>query len=144
VAATSATIVLGSEVRQATEEPVLVFTVAADPADPVMVFSPASGVEPRMWVAPPSRRTRPLYTPASRIKADDLLSPPLLFPDRRPSVVAAPPVTDVAAGRVVGSVGSVESVNPPKKRKKKKGKKGKKGGTAPVNVTVHLHMPPTD
>lgn len=147
VAATSSTIVLGSEVRQASEEPVLVFTVAADPADPVMVFSPASGVEPRMWVAPPSRRARPLYTPASRIKADDLLSPPVLFPGRRPSVVAAPPVTDVVAGPAVDSVdsvGSVEPVNPPKKRKKKKGKKGKKSSPAPVNVTVHLHMPPTD
>lgn len=127
------------------EEPVLVFTVAADPADPVMVFSPASGVEPR--IAPPLRRVRPAYTPASRVKSDDLLAPTTLFRDRRVPAVAAQPVEPAApvppAEGPAAEIVPVAAAAVPKKGKKKgKGRK-KKSGQSPVNVTVHVHMPPS-
>jgi hypothetical protein len=127
------------------EEPVLVFTVAADPADPVMVFSPASGVEPR--IAPPMRRLRPAYTPASRVKSDDLLAPTALFRDRRVPAFAPQPVEPAApvppAEGPAAEIVPVAAAAVPKKGKKKgKGRK-KKSGQSPVNVTVHVHMPPS-
>lgn len=122
------------------DEPVLVFSVAADPSDPVMVFSPASGVEPR--IAPPARRARPAYTPASRVKADELLAPPAVYRERR---VAAPgPASGGSPDESApASPSSTASSSPPKKRKKKHKGKKKKNGQSPVNVTVHVHMPPS-